>query len=163
MHFILLRNTSWHEMHAPSRIPLHLQSTWLELPLLADQNVKVVVGGMQPRVPLRPEWCSEDDQVLGDARVDDIHRAHCAAGVVEHPFGRVRVERDLRRWVGSGEVCDDVGYHARSVVWRGCNGCLRKFVDRGWVEDIPSVLLLEMRDTHSSVNGTWVISYASVP
>jgi len=32
-------------------------------------------------------------RVLGDARVDDVHRAHRAARVVEHPFRAVRVER----------------------------------------------------------------------
>ena len=41
-------------MHFPRAIPLHLQRTRAERPLLALEDVEVVVGGVHTRVALRP-------------------------------------------------------------------------------------------------------------
>jgi hypothetical protein len=108
MHLVLLGDTTAHEMHVTRSIPLHLQRARLERPLLADEDMEVVVGGVKARVALRTERRAEDDKVLGDARVDDVHRAHRAAGIVEHPFGAVRVDGYARVGIGGGEIGDDV-------------------------------------------------------
>ena len=111
VHLILLHLAPPEEVHAPSRVALHRQVGRVERPLLTDQDIEVIVGGVDARVPLRPERRPEHDQVLRHARVQDEHRAHCAARVVKHPLGRVRVERDLGGGVGRGEVRDDVLDH----------------------------------------------------
>lgn len=102
MHLVLLGDTTAHEVHVTRSVPLHLQRARLERPLLADEDMEVVVGGVKARVALRTERRAKDDEVLGDARVDDVHRAHRAAGIVEHPFGAVRVDRYARVGVGIG-------------------------------------------------------------
>lgn len=86
MHLILLRRSSWEEMNAPSRIPLHLQRARPEGPLFAHKDVEIVVCSVQTRVSFCAERRPEDDEVLGDARVDNVHRAHGSARVVEHPL-----------------------------------------------------------------------------
>ena len=86
MHLVLLGYTATHEVHVTRLVALHLQRARLERPLLADEDVEVVVGGVEARVALGAERRAKDDEVLGDARVDDVHRAHRAAGVVEHPL-----------------------------------------------------------------------------
>ena len=102
MHLVLFGDTTAHEVHVTRSIPLHLQRARLERPLLTDKNVEVVIGGMKARVALRAERRAKDDEVLGDARVDDVHRAHRAAGIVEHPLGAVRVERYACVGIGGG-------------------------------------------------------------
>lgn len=86
VHFVLLGDATTHKVHVARPIPLHLERTGLERPLLADEDVEVVVGGVEARVPLRAERRAKDDEVLGDAGVYDVHRAHRAARIVEHPF-----------------------------------------------------------------------------
>lgn len=129
-------------MHTPSRIPLHLQVRRCERPLLPDQDIEVIVRGVQPRMSLRAEGSTEDDEILGDAGVDDIHRTHGAPGVVEHPFGGVGVQSDLGGGVGGGEVLDDVVRHERGVVGFGGvgDGGLGQLVKVGRVKDVPPVL-----------------------
>ena len=112
MHLVLLGDTTAHEVHITRSVALHLQRARLERPLLADEDMEIVVGGMKARVALRTEWRAKDDEVLGDARVDDVHRAHRAAGIVEDPFGAVRVERYARVGIGAGEIGEDVRDHA---------------------------------------------------
>ena len=140
VHLVLLGDTTAHEVHVTRSVPFHLQLARLERPLLADEDMEVVVGGVKARVTLRAEWRAKDDEVLGDARVDDVHRAHRTAGVVEHPFGAVRVERHVRVGVGGGEIGEDVRDHARCVVGRyGERGELQ-LVEMDRVENIPSIL-----------------------
>ena len=81
-------------VHAAGAVPLHLELPGAEGPLLADEDVEVVVSGVQAGVALCAERGAKHDEVLGDGGVDDVHGAHGPAGVVEHPLGRVRVERD---------------------------------------------------------------------
>ena len=112
VHLVLLGDTTAHEVHVPRLVPLHLQRARLERPLLTNEDMEVVVGGVEARVALRTKWRAKDDEVLGDARMDDVHRAHRAAGIVEHPFGAVRVDRYARVGIGGGEIGEDVRDHA---------------------------------------------------
>lgn len=117
-------------VHASSGIPLHLQVRRRERPLLSDQNVKVVVGGVYTSMSLRAKRGPEDDEVLGDARVDDVHRAHGTPGVAEYPFSMVGVQSDLGGRVRLGEVGKDILSHEGRVirVWRGSDGSLCQLV-----------------------------------
>ena len=81
-------------VHAAGAVPLHMELPGAEGPLLADEDVEVVVGGVQAGVALCAERGAKDDEVLGDGGVDDVHGAHGPACVVEHPLGGVGVERD---------------------------------------------------------------------
>ena len=116
MHLILLSRPPRQKMHTPSRIPLHLERTRRERPLLPNEDIEIIIGGVQPRVPLRTEWRSKDNEVLGNAGMDDIHGTHGAAGIVEHPLVLVSVETYVGGRVRGREVCDDVVDHARWVV-----------------------------------------------
>lgn len=129
-------------MHHPRCIPLHLQLARLECPLFPDQNVEIVVRRVDPRVPLRAERGAKDDEVFSDAGVDNIHRAHCAACVIEDPLGLVWVyAHDGRgRGVGLCQVRDDVGYDSRCVVGRGGDGGVGELVEEDGVKDVPPVL-----------------------
>lgn len=73
--------------------------------LLAVQDVEVVVGGMAAGVALSADRSTEDNQVLRDRGVDDVHGAHGATGIVEDPvlLDIDDVGRQLRR-----ELVDDV-------------------------------------------------------
>lgn len=153
MHLILLRRKPRQEMHIPGPIHLFLQCTRRERPLLANQDIKVVIRSMQPRVPLRAQGRPEDNEVLRDRRVDDVHCAHRTARVVEHPFRRLavrevrrreggvaRVEGDNGGGVGRSEVRQDVRDHTVGGVWGGGDGGLRELVQEGGVEDVPTGL-----------------------
>lgn len=85
---------------------------------------------------------TEDDEVFCDAGMDDIHGTHSTAGIVEHPFGAVRVKTDLGRWVGGGKVFDDVVCHEGGIAgcWGMGYGGLCEFMEAGRVEDVPPFL-----------------------
>ena len=92
---------------------------------------------------------AKDDEVLGesgDAHVNDIHRAHCATGIVEHPFEAVCVEQHAHIGIDGSEIGKDVQDHARCVVGqcgeRGECGELQ-LIEMDWVENIPSSQSLE--------------------
>ena len=89
-------------MYGPGSIPFHLQRARSKGPLFSNQDIEIVISGVQPRVSLRPQRRAKDDQVFGDTCVDNVHGAHCAAGVVEYPFFLVGVDPNLRGWVGCG-------------------------------------------------------------
>lgn len=145
MHLVLLGDTTAHEVHVTRSVPLHLERARLECPLLSDEDMEVVVGGVKARVALRAERRTKDDEVLGDARVDDVHRAHRAAGIVEHPFGAVRVDRYACVGVGGGQIGEDVRDHAGCVVGgRGESGELQ-LVEMDRVENVPSILAVEKK------------------
>ena len=95
-------------------------------------------------MPLRTKRSAEDEDILGDARVDNVHRAHRAARVVERPLLRVGVQPDVGGSVGRSEVCDDVLRHERGVVrgWCGGDGGLRELVQALGVKDVPPVLYI---------------------
>jgi hypothetical protein len=145
MHLVLLGDTTAHEVHITRLVPLHLQGARLERPLLAHEDMKVVVGGVKARVSLRTEWRAKDDEVLCDARVDDVHRAHRAAGIVEHPFGAVRVDRYARVGIGGGKIGEDVRDHAWCVVGRRGERGELQLVEMDRVENIPSILGIKNR------------------
>ena len=144
MHLVLLGDAATHEVHVAGPIPLHFERAGLERPLLADEDVEVVVGGVEARVALRSERRAKDDEVLRDARVDHVHRAHRAPGVVEDPFGAVRVERHAARAarVGRGEIGEDVRDHAGRVVGRRGEGGQLQLVQVDRIKDVPSILKL---------------------
>ena len=93
MHLVLLSDATPHEVHLAGPVPFHLERARLERPLLADEDVEVIVCGVKARVTLRAERRPEDDEVLRDARVHDVHRAHRPARVVKDPLRAVGVDR----------------------------------------------------------------------
>ena len=117
MHLVLLGDPTAHEVHVTMFVAFHLQLAWLKHPLLADKDMEIIVGKVKPHMTLHAKQRAKDDEVLSDARVDDVvHRAHCTAGFVEHPFGAVRVERHARIGIDGGEIGEDVRDHAQCVV-----------------------------------------------
>lgn len=97
----------------------------------------------------RAQRGSEDDEVLGDGGVNDVHGTHGATGIVEHPLGGVRkrivvIECDnaLLRVLG---VClvnggKNVGDHAFGGIGRSSNRGLGELMEGFRVEDVVSVL-----------------------
>src|SRR5690606_1212418 len=67
-------------------VDVALELSGVECPLLALENVEVVVGPEATRVPLGADRCAEHDEVLGHGGVKEGHRTHRAAGVVEDPL-----------------------------------------------------------------------------
>lgn len=116
VHLVLLGDTTAHKVHIARAVPFHFQGARLEGPLFPDKDMEIVVGGVQTRVALGAKWRPEDDEVLCDAGVDNIHGAHGATCVAEHPLGAVGVYGDARGRVGRCEVREDVRYHAGCVV-----------------------------------------------
>lgn len=92
---------------------------------------------MQSSVAFCPERRPKDDEIFGDARVNNIHGAHRTPRVVKHPFARVNVELNLVGGVSESEVGDNVLNHSGGIVWRGGDRGLREFMQLGRVEDIP--------------------------
>ena len=86
MHFVLSRHTPFHEVDIAGTVDGLGEFARLEDPLLALEDVEIVVGGVKTGVPFGSKWGSENDQVLGDRGVDDVHCAHRAPGVVENPL-----------------------------------------------------------------------------
>lgn len=156
MHLVLLGDAPTHEVHVAGAVALHLERAGAERPLLADEDVEVVVGGVEARVTLGAERRAKDDEVLGDARVDDVHGAHRAAGVVEDPLRAVRVERYVRARVGRGEVGEDVRDHARGVVGRGGERGELQLVEVDRVEYVPSILEEGVSKFFFKFNFSWV-------
>lgn len=129
MHLVLLSVEAREEVLVSRLVPFLLEAARRKRPLLAGQDVEIVVGGVQAAMTLGSERRSEEDEVLGDAGVDDVHGAHGTPGVIEHPFRRdfvrgcrgnaVNVEPDSRvrgDGVGRGEVGEDVGHHRVCVI-----------------------------------------------
>ena len=117
-------------MHVPRLVPLHFESTWLERPLLPSEDVEVVIRSMQPRVSLSTEGCTENDEVFSNGCMDDVHGTHGTPSIIEHPFRRVGVERNLigRLREGRREVRKNVLNHAFGIVGGCSNGVSCKFM-----------------------------------
>ena len=94
MHLILLHHSPLQQMNIPRYIYLLLHVSRTKGPLLTTENVEVIVQRVQAGVSFGTEGCSGDDEVFGNGGVNDVHGAHCAAGIVEYPFFGVWVERD---------------------------------------------------------------------
>lgn len=95
---------------------------------------------------VRAQKLTEDNQVLGDTGVDNVHSAHGATSVVEYPLllGAQVVGADLLLQLGNNEVDDGA-----SVLAVSANGTLRHIVQVLGVEDVE---LLEAR-IEESVDG----------
>lgn len=91
MHLVLLRSSPWQQVDISRFVPLHFERTWPERPLLANEDVEVVICGMQPTMSLGTEGRTEDDEIFSNGCVDDVHGTHGTPSIVEHPFRRVGV------------------------------------------------------------------------
>lgn len=96
---------------------------------------------------LSPKWRSENDQILGDACMDNVHRAHRTAGVVEDPFLFARVEYNalFRGRKLCREVGDNVRDNGAGVVAMFVNSRTRKGVEFCRFENIPPMLFTVVR------------------
>ena len=97
-------------------VSLHLEGTWKEGPLFTDKNIKIIVRGMQPCVTFCTQGRTEDNEVFGNACMDDIHSAYSSASVAENPLREVGVELNLCCGIRSCEVCYDMLDHSRCVI-----------------------------------------------
>ena len=86
MHLVLPRHTPFHEVDITGSIDRLCELAGLKDPLLALKDVEVVVGGVETAMSFGSEWGAENDQVLGDGRMNDVHGTHRASGIVEHPL-----------------------------------------------------------------------------
>ena len=86
MHLVLPRHAPFHEVDVTRTIDRLRELAWLEDPLFTLEDVEVVVGGVKTGVSLGSKRGAEYDQVLGDRRMNDVHGAHSASGVVEYPL-----------------------------------------------------------------------------
>ena len=127
-------------MHVARAVDLHVQVRGVERPLFPNEDVEVVIGGVHTSVSFGTERRAEDDEVLRNACVDDVHRTHRAASVADHPLGRVGVQSDDRRRVFRGEVGDDVGDNSVDVIRMCLDRVLSKGMEGLGIEDIPAVL-----------------------
>ena len=103
---------------------------------------------MPSRVPLGTDRRSKNDQVLSDGCVNQVHGAHRAACVIEHPF-LVEVHVVGVRF---GEVRDDVVDHGASVVAVSGDCGLRERVKLGWVEYVE-FLEVAFEHVHDGCDG----------
>jgi len=86
VHLVLLNVSTAKMVHGAFGIALLDERVGRVGPLLAFEDVEVVVGGVAARVALRTQRRAKHNQILCYRRVDQVHAAHCAAGVVEDPF-----------------------------------------------------------------------------
>ena len=127
-------------MHVARAVDLHVQVRGVERPLFPNEDVEVVIGGVHTSVAFGTERRAEDDEVLRNACVDDVHRTHRAASVADDPLGRVCVQSDDGGWVLRGEVGDNVGDDSVNVVRVCLDRVLGEGVEGLGIEDIPAVL-----------------------
>jgi hypothetical protein len=107
-------------------------------PLLSLEDVEIIVGGVSARVTLCAERSAKDDEVLGYRGVDDVHRAHGAAGVVEDPlFGLADRMLGVRLPQSVDDLVDDCSCVV-GIVGEGAQGQL---VQLGGIKDVPSLLV----------------------
>ncbi len=140
MHLVLLNVPTWQVVHGARTVDLHGEIRGIERPLLPNEDVEVVVGSVHAGVALGTEGRAEDDEVLGDARVDDVHRTHCTTGVADHSLGGIGVEGDDRRRVLRGEVGDDMRDNGVDVVRMRLDRVLGEGMEGLGGENIPAVL-----------------------
>lgn len=127
-------------MNSSRWISLHLQLSGLECPLFADENVEVVISGVQTSMTLGTQWCAKYNKVFSDACMDDVHGTHGTPCITEYPFFSVRVQGNLVSRVSAGQVLNDVIYHPSSIIGRCLDGLLGKLVKECRLKDIPPLL-----------------------
>src|SRR5258708_16689918 len=76
MHLVLLGNATTHKMHVARPVTLHLQCARLERPLLADEDMKVVIGGVEAPMAHPPQVRGKDERVNERARAYSFPLAH---------------------------------------------------------------------------------------
>lgn len=86
-HHILLDRAAPQMVDTSRRIMFCLERTCRERILATRQDVEVVVCGVSSSVTLGSNGSSEEDQVLGDGSMNDVHASHSTTGIVKHPFG----------------------------------------------------------------------------
>jgi hypothetical protein len=100
--------------------------------------VEIVVGSVPARVSLCAERGAKDDEVLGYRRVDDVHRAHSAASVVEDPFFGLA---DCMLGMLLPQSVDDLVDDCSRVVGIVGEGAQGQLVELGGIKDVPSLLV----------------------
>ena len=122
-------------------------------PLLACQDMEVVIGSVAASVALGANGGTEDDEVLGDAGVDDVHGAHGAAGVVEDVL---LVQVDIVG-VQAMQLRGDVAHDAARVVAVRRDATLSQILQVVRLEDVEDVGVLldqiDQRREHANENG----------
>ena len=89
IHFVLLDLAAGQVMDHSFGICFHGERVGAGSPLLAFEDMEVVVCRVAACVALCSQRGAEDDQVFGDGCVDDVHASHGATGIVEQPlFGK---------------------------------------------------------------------------
>ena len=164
VHLVLPCNTPFHDIYVARTVDRLGEFPGLKNPLFALEDVEVVVGRMKAGMSLGTKRGAENDQVLGDGRMYNVHGAHRASGVVEYPFRSVRVEDDGGRCFMEGycpqrcgrrelgvfgrKVRYNVPYNPVHVVSVGRNSVLGETVEVCLVKHIPPVL--QTRNEHIS-------------
>ena len=156
MHLVLPCNTPFHEVDVTGTVDRLSEISRLKDPLFTLEDVEVVVGGVKTGMSLGTKRGAENDQVLGDGRVDDIHRTHRTSRVVEHPLRGVGIENDGRRCFLEGycpqrggwrelrvfgrKVRHDVVDNSAHVFTVNRNSVLGEAVEARWVKNVPLIL-----------------------
>ncbi|KAJ9477967.1 hypothetical protein PHBOTO_001549 [Pseudozyma hubeiensis] len=98
-HHVLLDGPTAKMVDRSGRVVFCLERASWESVLVPGQDVEVVVGGVTTSVTLGADGSAEEDEILRDRRVDDVHATHRTTGVVEHPlrFDAEVVLVDVRR------------------------------------------------------------------
>jgi len=87
---------------------------------------------------LGTQGCTEDDQILGYAGMDNIHCPHSTTSIIEDPF--IGFSVDPWRMSNRKTVNYMIDY-SLSIVWtRDGDGFLRELVKSRMVKDVPSML-----------------------
>jgi hypothetical protein len=97
VHLILLAGEAGKQVLISGLVNLLVQCTCREGPLLARENVEIVVRRVKTSVPLCAKRGAEEDEVLGDTSVNDVHSTHSTSSVVEDPVWFI-VVRGRRRY-----------------------------------------------------------------
>lgn len=85
------------------------------------------------------ERLTEDNQILSNASMDDIHATHCSTGVVEYPL-LVQVNIASRQLLA--QLGRDVADHALRVI-AVCGNCtLREIMQLSWLEDVEILVVV---------------------
>lgn len=69
-----------------SSVDFLAEATRSESPLFSLEDMEEIIGGVETTVTLCAQGCTEEDKILSDAGMNDVHGPHGAARVVEDPF-----------------------------------------------------------------------------
>ena len=112
--------------------------------LLANKDMEVIICSMSSGVTFCANRRSEEDQVLGEGGVKDIHSTHCATGIVEEPFRavskRVLIHSSGNSRVQSEQTRPNILEHGGGVLMIDGNNIFGNLVDFDRIKDIPTGL-----------------------